>query len=160
MSDATIENVALAITTLIQTNLGYEIVEKPSQTRNGAVNVIDCAKRFAIVTCTEDDKPYVEAMVEMAGCKDKCKLVVKQKGQRVPAGKGFGEKVWRTNNAHAGIELSFEKRPSEEMRNKLKTHGFRWSRVSGVWYVSLKKAADLNVADFLVAEGFTKVEGV
>ena len=160
MSDTTTENVALAITTLIQTNLGYEIVEKPSQAHNGAVNVIDCAKRYAIVTCTEDDKPYVEAMIEMAGCKDKCKLVVKQKGQRVPAGKGFGEKVWRTNKAHGGIELSFEKRPSEEMRNKLKTHGFRWSRVSGVWYISLKKAAVLNVADFLVAEGFTQVEGV
>lgn len=160
MPETAIENVALAITTLIQTNLGYEIVEKPIQARNGSVNIIDCAKRFAIVTCTEDDKPYVEAMIEMAGCKDKCKLVVKQKGQRVPAGKGFGEKVWRTNNAHAGIELSFEKRPSEEMRNKLKTHGFRWSRVSGVWYISLKKAADLNVADFLVAEGFTQVEGV
>lgn len=159
MSDTTTENVALAITTLIQTNLGYEIVEKPSQTRNGAVNVIDCAKRYAIVTCTEDDKPYVEAMIEMAGCKDKCKLVVKQKGQRVAAGKGFGEKVWRTNNAHAGIELSFEKRPDEAMRSKLKMLGFRWSRVSGVWYISLKKAGS-NIADMLAGEGFTRVQDV
>ena len=150
---------ALAITTLIQTNLGYEIVEKPSQTHNGAVNVIDCAKRYAIVTCTEDDKPYVEAMIEMAGCKDKCKLVVKQKGQRVAAGKGFGEKVWRTNNAHAGIELSFEKRPDEAMRSKLKMLGFRWSRVSGVWYISLKKAGS-NIADMLAGEGFTRVQDV
>ena len=159
MSDTTTENVALAITTLIQTNLGYEIVEKPSQTHNGAVNVIDCAKRYAIVTCTEDDKPYVEAMIEMAGCKDKCKLVVKQKGQRVAAGKGFGEKVWRTNNAHAGIELSFEKRPDEAMRSKLKMLGFRWSRVSGVWYISLKKAGS-NIADMLAGEGFTRVQDV
>ena len=159
MSDTTTENVALAITTLIQTNLGYEIVEKPSQTRNGAVNVIDYAKRYAIVTCTEDDKPYVEAMIEMAGCKDKCKLVVKQKGQRVPAGKGFGEKVWRTNKAHGGIELSFEKRPDEAMRSKLKMLGFRWSRVSGVWYISLKKAGS-NIADMLAGEGFTRVQDV
>ena len=159
MSDTTTENVALAITTLIQTNLGYEIVEKPSQTRNGAVNVIDCAKRYAIATCTEDDKPYVEAMIEMAGCKDKCKLVVKQKGQRVPAGKGFGEKVWRTNKAHGGIELSFEKRPDEAMRSKLKMLGFRWSRVSGVWYISLKKAGS-NIADMLAGEGFTRVQDV
>lgn len=159
MPETATENVALAITTLIQTNLGYEIVEKPSQTRNGAVNVIDCAKRYAIVTCTEDDKPYVEAMIEMAGCKDKCKLVVKQKGQRVPAGKGFGEKVWRTNKAHGGIELSFEKRPDEAMRSKLKMLGFRWSRVSGVWYISLKKAGS-NIADMLAGEGFTRVQDV
>ena len=159
MPETATESVALAITTLIQTNLGYEIVEKPSQTRNGAVNVIDCAKQYAIVTCTEDDKPYVEAMIEMAGCKDKCKLVVKQKGQRVPAGKGFGDRVWRKNSAHAGIELSFEKRPDEAMRNKLKTLGFRWSRASGVWYIPLKKA-DNNIADMLAGEGFTRVQDI
>ena len=47
---------------------------------------------------------------------------------------GFGDKVWRTNLEHNGIECSFDGKPSESVRNKLKAAGFRFSGKQGLWY--------------------------
>ena len=47
---------------------------------------------------------------------------------------GFGDKVWRTNPEHNGIECSFDGKPSESVRNKLKAAGFRFSGKQGLWY--------------------------
>ena len=109
----------------------------------------------------DDDEPYVEAMVEMESDhdEDNVKLITKQKCARVPAGKGFGDRVWRENSEHGGIEVSFAKRPDENERDTLKALGFRWSRMGGVWYLPLKKMGD-GVARFLAGGNFKKVEGV
>lgn len=42
--------------------------------------------------------------------------------------------VWRRNLEHDGIEVSFPSRPSPEIIAGLKSHGFRWSGRSRVWY--------------------------
>lgn len=47
---------------------------------------------------------------------------------------GFGDKVWRTNEEHGGVECSFEGKPSEAVRSKLKAGGFRFSGKQGFWY--------------------------
>ena len=90
---------------------------------------------------------------------DRVRFITKSKCARVPAGKGFGDRVWRENSEHGGIEVSFAKRPDESERATLKQLGFRWSRMSGVWYLPLKKMGD-GVAQFLAAGNFKKVEGV
>lgn len=38
------------------------------------------------------------------------------------------------NAALNGIELTFEEKPSEAIREQLKAHGFRWSKKQGLWY--------------------------
>lgn len=142
-------------------NLGWSLADNPQTVGMNKPNVLCCGEHYAIVTCTEEDKPYVEAMKEMVEDEmaDKVKFIIKQKGARVPAGKGFGDRVWRENSEHGGIEVSFAKRPDEKERAKLKQLGFRWSRVSGVWYLPLKKMCD-GVAEFLATGEFKKVEGV
>ena len=142
-------------------NRGWKLAEGP---QTGGVNnpdVLGCGEHYAIVTCTEDDKPYLQAMEELVADEneDTVKFITKQKGARVPAGKGFGDRVWRENSEHGGIEVSFSKRPDESERATLKQLGFRWSRMSGVWYLPLKKMGD-GVAQFLAAGNFKKVEGV
>ena len=47
---------------------------------------------------------------------------------------GFGDKVWRINEDHNGIECSFAGKPSESVRSKLKAAGFRFSGKQGLWY--------------------------
>lgn len=47
---------------------------------------------------------------------------------------GFGDKVWRINEEHNGIECSFAGKPSESVRSKLKAAGFRFSGKQGLWY--------------------------
>lgn len=38
------------------------------------------------------------------------------------------------NDELNGIELSFVSKPSEQIREQLKAHGFRWSRAKKIWY--------------------------
>ena len=154
-------NIGERIKEAIGTNLGWKLADNPQTVGVNKPNVLCCGEHFAIVTCTEDDTPYVEAMKEIVTNEDEdtVKFVVKQKGARVPAGKGFGDRVWRENSEHGGIEVSFAKRPDESERDTLKQLGFRWSRMSGVWYLPLKKMGD-GVAQFLAAGNFKKVEGV
>ena len=154
-------NIGERIKQAIGENLGWKLAENPQTVGVNKPNVLCCGEHFAIVTCTEDDTPYVEAMKEIVANEDEdtVKFVVKQKCARVPAGKGFGDRVWRENSEHGGIEVSFAKRPDESERATLKQLGFRWSRMSGVWYLPLKKMGD-GVAQFLAAGNFKKVEGV
>lgn len=154
-------NIGERIKQAIKENLGWELAENPQSVGMNKPNILCCGEHYAIITCAEEDQPYVDAMREMVEDKadDKVKFITKSKGARPPAGKGFGDKVWRENSQHNGIELSFEKRPDEKTRAELKALGFRWSRMGGVWYLPLKKMYPA-VADFLANYGFTKVEGV
>lgn len=149
------------IKTAIGENLGWKLADNPQTVGLNKPNVLCCGEHFAIVTCFDEDKPYLQAMEEMVANEDEdtVKFIAKQKGTRVPAGKGFGDRVWRENSEHGGIEVSFAKRPDENERATLKALGFRWSRMSGVWYLPLKKMGD-GVAKFLAAGQFKNVEGV
>lgn len=154
-------NIGERIKQAVKENLGWELAENPQLVGMNKPNILCCGEHYAIVTCTEEDQPYVDAMREMVDDKadDKVKFITKSKSARPPAGKGFGDKVWRENSQHDGIEVSFAKRPDEEDRGVLKTLGFRWSRMGGVWYLPLKKMTPV-VADYLAMGGFKKVEGV
>ena len=154
-------NIGERIQQAIGENLGWKLAENPQTVGVNKPNVLCCGEHYAIVTCTEDDKPYLQAMEELVADADEdtVKFIIKQKCARVPAGKGFGDRVWRENSEHGGIEVSFAKRPDESERATLKQLGFRWSRMSGVWYLPLKKMGD-GVAQFLAAGNFKKVEGV
>ena len=142
-------------------NLGWKLAENPQTVGVNKPNVLCCGEHYAIVTCMDDDMPYTEAMVDIVSdhADDRVRFITKSKCARVPAGKGFGDRVWRENSEHGGIEVSFAKRPDERERATLKQLGFRWSRMSGVWYLPLKKMGD-GVAQFLAAGNFKKVEGV
>ena len=154
-------NIGERIKQAIGENLGWKLAENPQTVGVNKPNVLCCGEHYAIVTCTEDDKPYLQAMEELVADEneDTVQFITKQKGARVPAGKGFSDRVWRENAEHGGIEVSFAKRPDESERATLKQLGFRWSRMSGVWYLPLKKMGD-GVAQFLAAGNFKKVEGV
>ena len=139
-------------------NLGYKI-GTVSEVRSQVVNIIGCGEKNCIVTCVEEDKPYIEAMYELIGSEYVVKVIVKQKAGRVPRGTGFGDMVWRMNAKHNGVEVSFKDRPTDGMRQDLKNLGFRWSRTSGVWYIGIKKFGE-SAQDFLIKSGFTHVEDI
>lgn len=42
--------------------------------------------------------------------------------------------IWRKNLEHEGIEIEFDGKPSDDIRSKLKSAGFRWARFNKVWY--------------------------
>ena len=154
-------NIGERIKQAIGENLGWKLAENPQTVGVNKPNVLCCGEHYAIVTCMDDDMPYTEAMVDIVSdnADDRVRFITKSKCARVPAGKGFGDRVWRENSEHGGIEVSFAKRPDESERAALKQLGFRWSRMSGVWYLPLKKMGD-GVAQFLAAGNFKKVEGV
>ena len=154
-------NIGERIKQAIGENLGWKLAENPQTVGVNKPNVLCCGEHYAIVTCMDDDMPYTAAMVDIVSdhADDRVRFITKSKCARVPAGKGFGDRVWRENSEHGGIEVSFAKRPDESERTTLKQLGFRWSRMSGVWYLPLKKMGD-GVAQFLAAGNFKKVEGV
>ena len=154
-------NIGERIKQAIGENLGWKLAENPQTVGVNKPNVLCCGEHYAIVTCMDDDMPYTEAMVDIVSdhADDRVRFIAKSKCARVPAGKGFGDRVWRENSEHGGIEVSFAKRPDESERATMKQLGFRWSRMSGVWYLPLKKMGDV-VAQFLAAGNFKKVEGV
>ena len=154
-------NIGERIKQAIGENLGWKLAENPQTVGVNKPNVLCCGEHYAIVTCMDDDMPYTEAMVDIVSdhADDRVRFITKSKCARVPAGKGFGDRVWRENSEHGGIEVSFAKRPDESERATLKQLCFRWSRMSGVWYLPLKKMGD-GVAQFLAAGNFKKVEGV
>ena len=49
-------------------------------------------------------------------------------------GKGGDSAEVRENKAKNGVEIYFPSVPSEEIRDVMKSHGFRWSRFAKVWY--------------------------
>lgn len=130
-----------ALENAVVENLGYK-TGTVAEVRSQVVNIIGCGDKNCIVTCVEDDKPYVDAMVELIGDEYVVKVIVKAKAGRTPRGTGFGHKVWRRNSKHNGIEVSFEDKPTEQMRSDLKSFGFRWSHTSGVWYIGIKKFSE------------------
>ena len=154
-------NIGERIKQAIGENLGWKLAENPQTVGVNKPNVLCCGEHYAIVTCIDDDMPYTEAMVDIVSdhADDRVRFITKSKCARVPAGKGFGDRVWRENSEHGGIEVSFAKRPDESERATLKQLGFRWSRMSGVWYLPLKKMGD-GVAQFLADGNFNKVDGV
>ena len=154
-------NIGERIKQAIGENLGWKLAENPQTVGVNKPNVLCCGEHYAIVTCMDDDMPYTAAMVDIVSdhADDRVRFITKSKCARVPAGKGFGDRVWRENSEHGGIEVSFAKRPDESERATLKQLGFRWSRMSGVWYLPLKKMGD-GVAQFLAAGNFKKVDGV
>ena len=40
----------------------------------------------------------------------------------------------RINEEHNGIEINFDSKPSADIREQLKSNGFRWHKVNKVWY--------------------------
>lgn len=42
--------------------------------------------------------------------------------------------TWHVNREYEGIEISFDGKPSEEIRNKMKSVGFKWSSAQMKWY--------------------------
>ena len=106
-------------------NLGYKTGATVAEVRSQVVNIIGCGEKNCLVTCVEDDKPYIDAMVELIGSEYVVKVIVKPKAGRVPRGTGFGDMVWRRNSKHNGVEVSFKDKPTEGMRQDLKNLGFR-----------------------------------
>lgn len=124
----------------IRQNLGWETAETLKEVKTNLPNVLDCNETFCIVTCVEDDKPYIEAMKELIDHEGDCKIIVKEKAVRPKAGTGFGDKVLRNNTKHGGIELSLAGKPSDEIRNTMKLLGFRWSHAAGVCSTSATRS--------------------
>lgn len=42
--------------------------------------------------------------------------------------------TWNRNLEHEGLQVEFPGKPEQEIINKLKGNGFRWSRRQGIWY--------------------------
>ena len=42
--------------------------------------------------------------------------------------------TYRLNEAHKGVEILFDSKPSEKVREALKNQGFRWNKTGGYWY--------------------------
>jgi len=136
----------------IDENLGWELAGNLRKVRDNEPHILDCNSDLCIVTCTENDKPYIDAMVELIGKDDDnftVKVIVTNKKARAKRGEGFGDNCWRYNTKHKGIELSFKDKPTDNTRNKMKELGFRWSHLAGVWYISVKKGSDDNIVNFL-----------
>ena len=148
-----------ALKNAVVENLGYKTVATVAEVRGQVVNIIGCGEKNCIVTCVEDDKPYIDAMVELIGDEYVVKVIVKPKAGRVPRGTGFGDMVWRRNSKHNGVEVSFSGKPEDHIRNELKSLGFRWSHTSGVWYIGIKKFGEAAM-DFFAKSGFIHMEDI
>lgn len=60
------------------------------------------------------------------------------------------------NENKNGVEIYFSNKPSEEVRNNLKSHGFRWSKFNKCWYA--KQSEDtLNFANSLLPKEDDKI---
>ena len=147
-----------ALKNAVVENLGYK-TGTVAEVRSQVVNIIGYGHTNCIVTCVEDDKPYIDAMVGLIGDEYVVNVIVKAKAGRAPRGTGFGDMVWRMNAKHNGIEVSFKDKPTDGMRKDLKGLGFRWSHTSGVWYIGIKKFGEA-AKDFVAKSGFVHVEDV
>lgn len=61
--------------------------------------------------------------------------------------------TWHKNLEHEGIQIEFDNKPSEEIRSKLKSAGFRWSRVQKIWYAKGYNGYAKTVAEQLATYG-------
>jgi hypothetical protein len=60
-----------------------------------------------------------------------------------PAPAADGAPTWRENAEKGGVEIRFPTRPAAPILDRLKDHGFRWSRFAGCWW---HKKTELSVA--------------
>lgn len=60
------------------------------------------------------------------------------------------------NEDKNGVEIYFSNKPSEEVRNNLKSHGFRWSKYNKCWYAKQSENA-LNFANSLLPKKDNKI---
>lgn len=145
--------------TAVHDNLGFTVCDNVGCVKQGIIHIIGIGEDKCIVTCVDDDRPYIEAMTELCGySKDSVRFIQKSSG-RVPRGTGFGDRVWRRNSKHNGIEVSFNGKPEDNIRENLKSLGFRWSHTSGVWYIGVKKFGE-KVGEYLSGIGIKHVEDV
>lgn len=160
-------NVSQELKDKVEHCLGWSQVESPTSVRGGCVNIIECSEKFCIVTCTDDDSPYIEAMHEMILAEHPAESfvikIIKAKGKanaRLPRGKGFGDRAWRWREGKDGvksIEVSFTSKPPQDVIDKLKQFGFRWSHVNGVWYI---KEQDITTEVRIYINGFAKADDI
>lgn len=64
--------------------------------------------------------------------------------------------TYALNEAHNGIEITFDGKPSEAIRTALKSNGYRWHKQKKLWYAK-QTAERLALAESL-AEGRTEAE--
>lgn len=50
--------------------------------------------------------------------------------------------TYQLNNEHKGVEIKFNEKPSEDIRNSLKSAGFRYSGIQKLWYA---KQSDVTI---------------
>jgi len=60
--------------------------------------------------------------------------------------------TWHVNREYEGIEISFDGKPSEEIRNKMKAVGFKWSSAQMKWYAK-DNTRTRQVANELATQG-------
>ncbi len=60
--------------------------------------------------------------------------------------------TWHVNREYEGIEISFDGKPSEEIRNKMKSVGFKWSSAQMKWYAK-DNSRTRQVANELATQG-------
>lgn len=60
-----------------------------------------------------------------------------------PAPAADGAPTWRENAEKGGVEIRFPSRPAARILERLKDHGFRWSRFAGCWW---HKKTEMSVA--------------
>ena len=162
-------NIAQELKDKVKNCLGWDEADSPVAVRGGRVNIIECGEKFCIATCTDDDAPYIEAMHEMILAEHPNEpfviKIIKAKGKantRLPRGKGFGDKAWRWREGKDGtksLEVSFASKPQQDVIDKLKSFGFKWSHINGVWYIKIKDIATPDVGTYI--DGLcTKVDDV
>lgn len=145
--------------TAVHDNLGFTVCDNVGYVKQGVIHIIGIGEDKCIVTCVDDDRPYVEAMTELCGYSKDSVRFIQKSSSRAPRGTGFGHKVWRRNSKHKGIEVSFDDKPTEQMRSDLKRFGFRWSHTSGVWYIGIKKFSE-TAAKYLSDMCIIRVEDI
>jgi hypothetical protein len=55
----------------------------------------------------------------------------------------------RRNMAKNGLEIVFSAKPAEDVLNWLKSHGYRWSRFSKVWYKHYSESIEYEAREYL-----------
>lgn len=155
------------IATVINNYIGFQTAGKPSEIEAGKIHICDLPTQY-LITCVESDIVYIEAISQLVS--KPVKIISgpvtsnamprrRAKGRKSPPrGKGFGDKAWRRNAQHKGVEISFTNKPSDEMRATLKGNGFRWAPMPGVWYISEAKLTS-EIRAFIAAN-FREVESV
>lgn len=99
----------------------------------------DFAKSFENATQAERDE-VVDAINKNTKISHIAPTEIRETQTEVEAESG-GDSFTITDNAEYGtLEIKFDGKPSEAVRNVLKDHNFRWHRTKGVWYGKSERA--------------------